>query len=204
MAEFEERFSGGALFLTMEAESIQKIIAFADRAHGNQQRRYTGERYIVHPIRVMETCLGYSNDPAVLSAALLHDVLEDTPVSVDEIRGFLREVLPQHSVEEAINLVVELTDIYTKKDYPRLNRRQRRQNEFKRLHAASANAQTIKYADIIDNTIDIVNHDPDFARVFLAEASALLDNITRGNPDLYQRAQDTVANCIRLLIKKPV
>jgi (p)ppGpp synthase/HD superfamily hydrolase len=58
---------------------LQEIIQFADLAHGKQVRRYTSERYIVHPVRVMETCRQYTNDISVLAAAILHDVLEDTP-----------------------------------------------------------------------------------------------------------------------------
>ncbi|MGN6567929.1 MAG: hypothetical protein ACTHJ0_08255 [Flavipsychrobacter sp.] len=44
----------------MDKESLQakleEVIAFADKAHGSQMRKYTPERYIVHPIRVMELC----------------------------------------------------------------------------------------------------------------------------------------------------
>lgn len=175
-----------------------------DRAHGSQLRKFSDERYIVHPVRVMETCRQYSNDPAVLSAALLHDVLEDTPVSADEIRSFLLTILPSSTVDDTMKLVIELTDVYTRENYPRLNRRRRKENEFKRLGTTSAAAHTIKYADIIDNTIDIVKHDPDFARIFLQEASTLLDMITNGNRTLYKRARETVANCLNLLTKKPV
>lgn len=38
------------------SEIINKIIEFADKAHGDQTRKYTSDKYIVHPIRVMETC----------------------------------------------------------------------------------------------------------------------------------------------------
>jgi (p)ppGpp synthase/HD superfamily hydrolase len=61
----------------------EKILAaitdFADIAHGSQMRKYTPERYIVHPARVMRLCQEYTDDVTVLAAALLHDVLEDTP-----------------------------------------------------------------------------------------------------------------------------
>ncbi|MBD0255325.1 MAG: metal-dependent phosphohydrolase, partial [Cytophagales bacterium] len=51
--------------------ALTTITAFADRAHGQQMRRYTPERYIVHPVRVMELCREYTTDEAVLAAALL-------------------------------------------------------------------------------------------------------------------------------------
>ena len=67
---------------------LKKIIDFADNAHGEQMRRYTADRYIVHPIRVMEACKSVTNDITILAAAILHDVIEDTPVNKSEIRNF--------------------------------------------------------------------------------------------------------------------
>jgi (p)ppGpp synthase/HD superfamily hydrolase len=72
---------------------LAAITAFADRAHGQQTRRYTPERYIVHPVRVMELCREYTPDEAVLAAALLHDVLEDTPVTRAQMTEFLLTVM---------------------------------------------------------------------------------------------------------------
>jgi (p)ppGpp synthase/HD superfamily hydrolase len=188
----------------METEKIQRIIAFVDGAHADQMRRYSDERYVVHPIRVMETCRQYSNDPAILAAALLHDVLEDTPVSSDEIRSFLLTILAPSVVDETVALVVELTDIYSKKNFPRLNRKQRKQKEFERLANASADAQTIKYADIMDNAVEIAMLDPDFAPVFLNESRELLSVLQKGDPRLYDLAITTIDQCRRSLKKKPV
>jgi (p)ppGpp synthase/HD superfamily hydrolase len=67
---------------------ISQIIEFADRAHNEQKRKYTPDRYIVHPIRVMETCKKYTSDSAVLAGALLHDVLEDTAVTKEKNKIF--------------------------------------------------------------------------------------------------------------------
>ena len=70
-------------------ETLRKVAEFADRAHGDQMRKYTPARYIVHPLRVMETVREYSQDEAVLAAAILHDVLEDTSTKKKEMREFL-------------------------------------------------------------------------------------------------------------------
>jgi (p)ppGpp synthase/HD superfamily hydrolase len=188
----------------METNTLQRIIEFADLAHGDQLRKFTGERYIVHPVRVMETCRQYSNDPAVLTAALLHDVLEDTSVSRDDMSAFLYTLLSADIANEAVALVVELTDIFTRKNYPRMNRRQRRQHEFERLARASSKAQTIKYADLIDNCLDIVQNDPDFARVFLDESGKLLSMMNRGDHGLRALADETIRAGRALLKKRPV
>jgi guanosine-3',5'-bis(diphosphate) 3'-pyrophosphohydrolase len=180
----------------MKAEVLQAIITFADHAHGEQKRKYTSERYIMHPIRVMQTCQQYSHEPFVLAAALLHDVIEDTPVSGEDIAKFLRTLFSEEQVNRTVDVVVELTDVYTKKAFPQLNWRSRKRNEGERLATASAEAQTIKYADLIDNAIDIAGHDPDFGYVYLQEAKALLEKMTNGNPILYQRAFHTILECI--------
>lgn len=59
---------------------LKNIEEFARQAHGDQQRKFADEPYIMHPIRVMQLCGEYASDLPVLSAALLHDVLEDTAV----------------------------------------------------------------------------------------------------------------------------
>lgn len=169
---------------------LEAVKEFADLAHGNQIRRYTGERYIVHPQRVMETCKMYSDNQAVLAAALLHDVLEDTPVTVDELLVFLLGIFHKSDADLTLRLVIELTDVFTKEAYPMLNRRRRKLMEFERLSNTSADAQTIKYADLIDNVLDIAQNDPDFSIMFLHEAKLVLEKIPAGNRDLYVRAID--------------
>jgi (p)ppGpp synthase/HD superfamily hydrolase len=175
--------------MKMSQEEIVKYVTeFADRAHGSQTRKYTTERYVVHPVRVMEMVRGYDKDLPVLCAALLHDVLEDTPVTQNEIRHELQKVMDAGQAESTIRLVVELTDVFVKKDYPKLNRRTRKAKEALRLSAVSPAAQSIKYADIIDNTNDHLSEDPDFARIYLREAKHMLDRMTDGNAALRQQA----------------
>ena len=163
---------------------LQKIRDFADHAHGDQRRKYTPDRYIVHPIRVMELCKPYTTNIAVLASALLHDVLEDTPVTKEEIRVFLQGQLGDRVAVQTLNLVTELTDVYVKSSYPRLNRRQRKAKETERIKKTSAEAQTVKYADILDNCREIVQHDRDFAPVFLRECHDLLKTMDKGNSSL--------------------
>jgi hypothetical protein len=63
----------------------------------------------------------------------------------------------------------------------------------------SGAAQTIKYADIIDNATDIMKHDPQFARVYCREKEDLLVVMTRGNSALYTRAVKTIETCLKKL-----
>jgi guanosine-3',5'-bis(diphosphate) 3'-pyrophosphohydrolase len=61
-------------------ELPQQIRDFAEKVHGNQKRKYSGRPYIVHPVAVLQLCREHTNDTAILAAALLRDVLEDTDV----------------------------------------------------------------------------------------------------------------------------
>ncbi len=167
---------------------LQHITEFADRAHGEQLRKYAPDRYIVHPIRVMETLKIYTSDISVLAAALLHDVLEDTPVTAGEMRKFLNIYLNEDETERTVDLVIELTDVYIKKNYPLLNRRTRKEKELQRLIRISPDAQTIKYADIMDNAQEISAGDGDFARVYLREVRQILLKLNRGNSELREKA----------------
>jgi hypothetical protein len=99
-------------------------------------------------------------------------------------------------VERTINLVIELTDVFITKDYPKWNRRKRKNTELERIMTTSGLAQTIKYADIIDNCNEIVAHDPDFAKVFLNECKRLLIGMDKGEPDLYKKAKEMVESKI--------
>lgn len=184
-----------------ETEILEHVRIFADQAHGDQVRKYTGERYIGHPVRVMETVRPFYPQMEVMAAALLHDVLEDTPVSTRDLEVSLSKFMDTAQVQMTVQLVVELTDVFVKKDYPGLNRRERKEKEAARLSAVSAAAQSIKYADIMDNVADIVRQDTDFARVFVHEAKRMLAVMESGHPELRARAVSLVAQCLQQLPK---
>jgi (p)ppGpp synthase/HD superfamily hydrolase len=183
-------------------EILKKIIDFADKAHGTQTRKYTPERYIVHPVRVMELCKKYTDDIAILAAAILHDVLEDTPVTAKELHIFLETVMNSKDASRTVKLVKELTDEYVKEAYPQWNRRKRKSMEVERLLKTSADSQTIKYADIYDNCLEIVKHDRHFANVFLSECKNILTKLDKGEAHLWQKAKDVVEDGIRQLKEK--
>lgn len=183
----------------MDNESLLITIReFADKAHGTQLRKYTSERYIAHPIRVMNTCSDYINRLEVLAAALLHDVLEDTPVTATQIFAFLTDLLNSNQARTTLKLVQELTDVYEKQHYPEWNRKQRKFKEAQRLATVSPEAQTVKYADIIDNNREIMQHDPGFGRMYSRECRALLEKMTKGNVELRTRAVAVVERNFQL------
>ena len=160
----------------MEEEALE----FARKAHGDQQRKYNEEMYIEHPKRVAEIVRKVPHTPEMICAAYLHDVVEDTPVSLKDIdRKFGGKIA---------KLVEELTDEYIKENYQHLNRKARKKKEVERQAQISAEAKTIKLADVIDNTRDILVNDRNFARKYIPEMESLTQALQGGNFKLLMRA----------------
>ncbi len=67
------------------SETLQKALEYSKAAHVNQFRK-SGEPYIIHPILVASIVSSITKDEAMAIAALLHDVVEDTQVGIDEIK----------------------------------------------------------------------------------------------------------------------
>jgi len=62
----------------------------------------------------------------------------------------------------------------------------------KHTQAASPRAKTVKLADLIDNSYSISEHDPGFAKIYMAEKKRLLVVLREGNPTLYAMAMEIV------------
>ncbi|WP_244819375.1 hypothetical protein [Dyadobacter pollutisoli] len=107
--------------------------------------------------------------------------------------------MSQNDARQTLRYVIELTDVYIKKDYPQWNRRTRKSKELERLTGISANAQTVKYADVIDNSVEIAENDKSFAYVLLKEYIQILAALDKGNPELHQKAKQVVLEALRKL-----
>jgi len=163
--------------------TVERAKVFATAAHAavGQTRKYTGEPYVVHPMEVASLVESVGGTEAMVAAALLHDVLEDTSVTVD--------VLEEQFGSEVADLVLWLTDVSKPDDG---NRSTRKALDRQHSAAAPAAAQTVKVADLISNTRSIVAHDPDFAKVYLEEKRLLLEVLTRADPTLLTMAREQV------------
>ena len=70
----------------LNTELLDRAIIFAVHAHAGTERRGKGFPYIVHPMEAMEIVATMTIDQELLAAAVLHDTVEDTDVTVDQIR----------------------------------------------------------------------------------------------------------------------
>lgn len=172
---------------------IDRAAAFAKTAHESidQRRKYTNEPYIVHPQAVASTVASVTDDEAMIAAAWLHDVVEDTPITIDMIRDEFRD--------DVANLVDDLTDVALKTDG---NRKARLAIDREHTANASVRAKTIKLADLIDNLSDIVNQNPGFAVKYVAEKELLLTVLRDGDASLFARVEQVIEDCKRQLAKQ--
>lgn len=158
-----------------------RVYATAAHAAVGQRRKYTFEPYIVHPTEVAAIVASVPHTDAMLAAAYLHDVVEDTAVTIGDI-------VYEFGSEVAL-LVSDLTDAARPEDGNRAERM-----AINRVYIANAPAesQTIKLADIISNCSSIVKYDPKFAVVYLDEKRQMLEVLTKGDPMLMARARSIV------------
>ncbi len=77
----------------MNGPLVEKAIALALRAHEGQMRKEAPTPYIVHPVRVALLLARYGFSDEVIAAGLVHDVVEDTPVSLDDVRRELGDAV---------------------------------------------------------------------------------------------------------------
>ena len=70
----------------MNLEKFIEVYKFAKEAHGEQKRKTTGDPYISHSVAVSEIARKGGGDEHTISACLLHDTVEDTLVTLEEIR----------------------------------------------------------------------------------------------------------------------
>lgn len=163
----------------LDRDRLWRARMFAAGAHAavGQVRKYTLEPYIVHPEEVAEIVASAPHITEMVEAAYLHDVVEDTGVSIAEIRLNFGPLVAHY--------VDGLTNIAKPEDG---NRAARFQINLAHSAQQCAEVQTIKVADVISNTSTIVEHDPAFARVYLEEKRQVLLALTKAHPDLLARA----------------
>lgn len=151
-----------------------EIIAYTAHKAVNQKRKYSGIDYINHPEEVVNILDEYGHfAPEVIAAAWLHDVVEDTAVTVEDIQKIM-------GVNVAA-LVFWLTDPKSTD-----NRATRKAATIERYTRAPADAHNIKCADLMANAKDIRDPDPKFWAQFQKEAIALMYVLDKAKPELWQ------------------
>ena len=128
---------------------VLRAVQFAAQKHRDQRRKDVEARpYINHPINLAEVLHtdGGVRDPIVIAAALLHDTIEDTKTTYEELRGAFGA--------EVADVVVEVTDVKF------LAKESRKRLQVAKARRASERARQVKIADKICNLRDILASPP--------------------------------------------
>ncbi|MGN6188078.1 MAG: HD domain-containing protein, partial [Conexibacter sp.] len=76
--------------LQIDREQVERAFVYACEHHADQRRK-SGEEFIIHPVGVAKICAGMRLDTETLCAALLHDTVEDTSASLEDVRAAFGE-----------------------------------------------------------------------------------------------------------------
>lgn len=157
------------------------LFAFAAHSAVKQVRKYTGEPYINHPRTVagmIQALPGHSWQQVVL--ALLHDVVEDTGVTLDQVKAEFGE-----DIHDGLYF---LTNVGKEAG----NRAARHEINCARLRQAPGWVATVKVLDIRDNTGRIVELDPVFAPQYLKEKEQAMFNLSQADPIAWKLTMERI------------
>jgi (p)ppGpp synthase/HD superfamily hydrolase len=162
---------------------ITRAADFARDAHNrnNQRRKYSNLPYITHPEAVANMVASVTDDAHTIAAAWLHDVVEDTPVTIGQIETQFGK--------DIAGLVADLTKVSKDKVE---SRKKRVELDRHRLAAADPRAKTIKLADIMHNLSDLADRDAETARVYVPEKESQLQVLGDGDGSLFRQATQLI------------
>jgi len=124
-------------------DKIREAIHFASEAHKDQKRKVLGYPYISHPLSVLFLISRFTENEDTLTACVLHDIVEDTDYSLDDIESRFGK------------RVGEIVDTLTE-DYSIPEKDDRKNNQLEKFGNTDNEILLIKSADIIQNLCDIM------------------------------------------------
>ena len=127
----------------LDTALLDRAIIFAVKAHAGTERRGKGFPYIVHPMEAVEIVATITPDQELLAAAALHDVVEDTDVSADELR--------REFGDRIAALVVAESDVFEDGVSEEDSWHARKKAAIDRLARASHDAKTVALGDKLSN-----------------------------------------------------
>ena len=127
----------------LNTELLDRAIVFAVHAHAGTERRGKGYPYIVHPMEAVEIVATMTADQELLAAAALHDTVEDTEVTVEQLRAEFGERIA--------SLVADESDVMPEGMTEEASWHQRKQAAIDRLSKASHDAKMEALGDNLSN-----------------------------------------------------
>lgn len=131
----------------IDTDLLDRAIIFAVKAHHNTERRGKGFPYIVHPMEAVEIVATITPDQELLAAAALHDTIEDTDVTVEDIRREFGDRIAELVHAESDQINGELFNGENEEE----TWHDRKQAAIDRLAAASHDAKIVAMGDKLSN-----------------------------------------------------
>ena len=127
----------------LDTAFVDKAIKFAVDAHANTERRGKGFPYVIHVLEAMEIVASMTNDPELLAAAALHDTVEDTDVTLEDLR--------REFGDRVAAIVCSESDVMVEGQSEAQSWRARKQVAIDRLAAASHESKIVALGDKLSN-----------------------------------------------------
>ena len=173
----------------LDTDLLDRAIIFAVKAHHNTERRGKGFPYIVHPMEAVEIVATITPDQELLAAAALHDTIEDTDVTVEDIR--------REFGDRVAELVHAESDQFTEGVSEEDSWHDRKQAAIDRLRDASHDAKIVAMGDKLSNMRTIYRDHQmigdDLWNIFHVKDKASHEWHYRGLADSLSELRDTFA-----------
>lgn len=165
---------------------LTAAVSFAAKAHEGQLRKGTRTPYIVHPMEAMAIAATMTDDPAVLAAAALHDVVEDCGVSEYELTRLFGERVAKLVMFESEKKEADAQASWQKRKLRTVNR----------LRAADRDGLILTLADKLSNLRAI-------DRDLRAEGPAFWQRFNQTNPSMQHWYYASICESLRALENTP-
>ncbi|UKT65603.1 hypothetical protein [Pedobacter mucosus] len=172
--------------------------AWVAEQHNWQLIKKTDKPYYSHLTAVAE--VAGDKERLGWEIGLCHDLLEDTDITPKGLRQALLGFGYSKRDADLVTLcVIELTDFFTSAAYPNLGKPERKSLEVARLLTISPLAQTVKYADLLDNIKWVLRYDKKNASQYLKKKRKLLLRLDQGNPMLRNHVMELIEKGLKEL-----
>jgi len=163
--------------------TYQIIELYATEKHFGQLRADGVTPFITHPIQVAKIIQLYGGDINQICAGLLHDVIEDTDTTLMDLKNDLQSFnLMDLCVDLVLTYCKEMTNVFTKDNFPTINRKERKKLEIEHFKSWSdVNLKLIKLADVFSNLSSFDSLKKDFAKIYILEELEIISSIEIDN-----------------------
>ena len=186
---------------------LEQVENLAKKLHEGQMRKFTGIPYYTHPKKVsilLEQYFGKKMNPreriVYISAALLHDTVEDCGITLEDLKNYLRDFENTAGYdtlsEELIDRIVAVVDkLTTSTKCAKRNKTQYLIRTMNNLYTEDFLCFAVKMCDRIDNAVDLVYAEESFAKSYAKETATIFYNLDHCPKELGSEYDMVIARC---------